>query len=356
MGLKDRFKSLRKSFAKKVFDKKTKTGKTLKIDNVKTILFLRDDDKIGDMVVSTLMFRELKNKYPDIKIFVLCGKNNSQIIEHNPYIECIYEISGSFFKDFFLYRKLRKLKVDVAVDFFTFRPRPLHLLKLRIIDSGFLIGYYKQLYNVYDLSIEKDFFSEHISKRYQYLLEVLGVNDISLKYDIFFSEKEKNNAKNLIDKCNKKYKILINPFAASVHRSFSFEKLKNLIELIKANFNCCIYIISQKNNYNKIKSLLSEDVYIINSSSILESAALIKYSDIIITPDTSIVHIASAFEKKTVALYRDYSGTDEKIDIIWGPNNSNAISLNADTKNGRAENNINSIGNELIIDALKKMI
>jgi|GEM_PF-130460 len=42
--------------------------------------------------------------------------------------------------------------------------------------------------------------------------------------------------------------------------------------------------------------------------SIHHSAALIKHSAFVITPDTAILHIASAFDRPTIGIYREYKG------------------------------------------------
>ena len=43
----------------------------LKDNNIKSILFLRYDGKIGDTVINDIMFREIKKYYPDMKIGVV---------------------------------------------------------------------------------------------------------------------------------------------------------------------------------------------------------------------------------------------------------------------------------------------
>ncbi|MDR3092754.1 MAG: hypothetical protein LBU33_02430, partial [Endomicrobium sp.] len=95
--LQNKLKSLRKFLAKQILDKKSKSQKTLDINQIKSVLFFRNDDKIGDMVVSTSLFREIKQKYPDIEIIVLCGKNNKEIIKYNKNIDKIYKLEKSFF-------------------------------------------------------------------------------------------------------------------------------------------------------------------------------------------------------------------------------------------------------------------
>lgn len=353
--IKQQIKSLHKNIAKKILDKKSRKSNIFDIKKVKSILFFRNDDKIGDMVVSTLIFREIKKYYPDIKIIVLCGKNNVEILKYNKNVDLTYIISGNFFKDLPVYINLRRQDIFLGIDFYTFGLCFTQLLILRIVAVNILIGFYKNLYNIYDLSINKDFFNEHITKRYEYILKILKIDNPNLSYDVFTGDAEDRIARELLKKSTSKYNIVLNPFAASKHRSFSFNKMQSLISILKEEFNCSVFVISNKKNSNKLLALKNNKAFIYSFNSILNSASLIKYSDIIITPDTSIVHIASAFNKKTVALYLDYSRVSEKINVIWAPNNKNAVSVSLNIKNG-TENDIENISNRDILNAVEKLL
>ncbi|MGL5368231.1 MAG: glycosyltransferase family 9 protein, partial [Cetobacterium somerae] len=60
-----------------------------------------------------------------------------------------------------------------------------------------------------------------------------------------------------------------------------------------------------------------------NIKSILDSAEIIKKSEGVITPDTSIVHIASAFNKKIISVYPPKGGKYKVDHLVWGPLNPN---------------------------------
>lgn len=340
---------IRDMIAKFLLDKKHKTNKVLNLSELKTVLFLRDDNKIGDMVVTTILFREIKKKYPKIKIIVLTGKDSKEIIKYNPYVDEIVETRGKILKDLLIYFKLRKYKVDIIVDTLSFDPRPLYLLKLRIINPCFLIGYDKEHYNVYDHTIKSDNYS-HITKKYGWLLDYFLIDDYSFDYDIFFGSLRYENRD--IDNINVKNKIVINPFAASLHRTFKSTKLQELVDKIKSTIQCNIFILCQNNNYDHIKNL--QDVKILKVSSPLETAHIISKCDYVVTPDTSVVHIARVFNRKIIVLYLDCSNNEEKADKIWAPSYDNAVQIFVDTKNGQLENDLVNIDNDVIVETLVK--
>ena len=57
--------------------------------SVKKLLILRYD-RIGDMIITTPIFRNLKQMNPKLKIGVFANKINAEIIRNNPYVDVIY--------------------------------------------------------------------------------------------------------------------------------------------------------------------------------------------------------------------------------------------------------------------------
>ena len=334
-------KNFRKNLAKKILDKKEKSKNSFDINKIKSILILRDDNKIGDMIVSTVLFREIKQKYPNIKIYVLCGNSNEIILKNNPYIEKIFINHNSFWKDIFVYKELQKLKVDLMIDFLLFRPKPLYLLKLRIISPEFLLGICKDNYTIYDISINVDYNTEHISRIYTTILNALNIKNISIDYDIFLDKQSEEYGRNFREK-NKNSKIIFfNTHSASKHRTLSLEKTKEILEILhKENFKIILnskYIIENKN------------LIIPKKDNFLKVLALVKYSDIVLTINTSIIHAAKAFNKKMIAIYNN-DLSQEKIAQVWAPNYKNAIQLIS------KESDINSIEISEIINSIRFLI
>lgn len=336
-------KEFRKSLAKFIFDKREKSKNILDMSKINSILFLRDDNKIGDMIITTILFREIKKQYPNIKIYVLCGNANKIILENNPYVDKIFISYNKFYKDIFVYNKLRNLKIDLLVDFWQFGPKPLYFLKLRIIKSKFLLGICKQNYNIYDISVNINYNVEHISKIYTEILKSLNIKDISIKYDIFLDKKYEDYAQTVIEKdSNKKY-LFFNTHSASKWRSLSLDKVKEILEaLYKENYKI---ILNSRYDIN------NENITIPRKDNFLYVLALIKYSDIILTINTSVIHAANAFNKKLIAIYNNDLMREEKISQVWAPNYDNAIQLLPKPKQG-----LNSIETSVIINSIKSLL
>ena len=81
------------------------------------VLMLRYD-RIGDMILTTPVFRELKAAYPNIEINVLASKANFLILKNNPNVDNVYlNNKNNLFFDLPLLFKLRKQKIDTCIEF-----------------------------------------------------------------------------------------------------------------------------------------------------------------------------------------------------------------------------------------------
>ena len=323
--IQEHMRNLKKYIARKIWDKKN-TIYDLKLDKdnfitnngIKSILIMRDDGKIGDMVVNTFVFREIKKKYPDIKIGVVTRKVAKEIIRYNSNIDNIYEYKKNFNYLKKLGKKIEIEKYDLLVDF-SLELREHQIMFINKCKCRINMGIDKKNWNLFDISIN-DIKNEHITKRFCSVLEFLGVNNIDTSYEITIP----NHIKNKIEyEIRNDYPIaILNPFAASKHRSFNMETIKNILDLMLTYTKCNIYIIGESKYSCYIEEIVKKygkkRVIYLRLNNILEVAFLIKKSQLVITPDTSIVHIASAFKVRQIDIYRQDKNDNNS--VLWGPN------------------------------------
>ena len=287
------------------------------LTNAKKVLVLKYD-RIGDMIVATPIFRELKNKYPNISISVLASKGNRDVIKYNPYIDNIYtNYKNSLLNDLPGLLKLRKEKFDVCIEL-EHSVIPHAILRLRIINPKKVISIHKdgrygvkgselQLYNFYTKKDVKG----HFGKIWLDTLSFFKVKPKSNKYDIFLSDKERDKAKNFVSNINSKIKIGINLEGSFKEKQIQPKELKQICKGIYDNYsNIKIVILATPDKLEKTIKIISKmgfDFVIpsYTTETILDVAALIEQLDLIITPDTSIVHVASAFDKPIVSIHEN---------------------------------------------------
>ena len=287
------------------------------IKNTRNILFLRYD-RIGDMVITTPVFRELKLAYPEINISVLASKLNRGVLVNNPYVDKIYtNHKNNLLGDLPTLLKLRKMKFDVCVEF-DHSVIPHAIIRLRIIKPKKVISVFKEgRYGLQGKELEiYDYYTEkpknsHFRDIWLNTLNPFNVKPESKKYDLFCTDQQKKKAINFLLQFQNKITIGINLEGAVKGKRITPDKLKVICRgLYQANKDVQIVLLSSPKTYEDIIRL-SKNMglpYVFSSyktESILDVAALIQNLQLIITPDTSIVHIASAFNVPIVSIHEN---------------------------------------------------
>ncbi|MCF2625502.1 glycosyltransferase family 9 protein [Fusobacterium perfoetens] len=351
----DYMREKRLKIGKNIWDRKNKEkiiedNNFIEDNNIKSILFLRYDGKIGDMVINTIMFREIKKSYPEIKIGVVTRGGAKDIISNNKNVDKIYEYNKKTSEVKKLAREIALEKYDLLIDFSEML-RVNQMMFINMCKAKINIGINKKDWNLFEVSLKSIDYHYHISNLYLEILKFLGIKNIVRKYDLFPTNYmiEKLNLK------NKKY-VVFNPYAASKHRSFNLENMIKISEIIlEKNFDKLI-LIGTKNHLSeleRIKKRFGDKIIIPETENILEVVELISKANLVVTPDTSIVHIAATFERKMLCIYRREIGKEDKNSILWGPNYDQArvIYVDEKVKNGE-EIDINKIK----IEKLKEKI
>ena len=236
----DYMREKRLKIGKYIWDRKDRVkileGNNFLEDNdIKSILFLRYDGKIGDMVVNSLMFREIKKVYPNIKIGVVARGAAIDIIKDNPNVDKIYEYYKDRKKIKDLALKIKEEKYDLLIDFSEML-RVNQMMLINLCGARFNIGLNRKEWKLFDLSIEsdKDFkWTEHITNRYLAYLVKLGLKkeNIDISYDIYLKDEKKYEV--FFNEIKENKKLILNPYGASKHKSFTIETLENIITCLK---------------------------------------------------------------------------------------------------------------------------
>ncbi|MHB9336779.1 glycosyltransferase family 9 protein [Fusobacterium polymorphum] len=358
----DYMREKRLKIGRYIWDRKKKSkiiegDNFLKDNNIKSILFLRYDGKIGDMIVNSLIFREIKKVYPDIKIGVVARGAAIDIIRENPNVDKIYEYYKDRKKIKDLALKIKEEKYDLLIDFSEML-RVNQMMLINLCEARTNIGLDRKDWELFDLSIEsgKDFkWTEHITNRYLAYLIKLGLKkeNIDISYDIYLKDEKKYE--DFFNEIKENKKIILNPYGASKHKSFNIETLENIINYLKDK-DIAIILTYFGDKYKELEFLEKEYKYVYipkKIESILDTAILIKKSDYVISPDTSIVHIASAFNKKMITVYPPKGGKYGVDHLVWAPKSKyNKVIFCKDKTGNYDEIDINTFN----FDEMKKEI
>ncbi|AAL95443.1 lipopolysaccharide heptosyltransferase family protein [Fusobacterium nucleatum subsp. nucleatum ATCC 25586] len=362
----DYMREKRLKIGKYIWDRKDRVkileGNSFLEDNdIKSILFLRYDGKIGDMVVNSLMFREIKKVYPNIKIGVVARGAAMDIIKDNPNIDKIYEYHKDRKKIKDLALKIKEEKYDLLIDFSEML-RVNQMMLINLCGARFNIGLNRKEWKLFDLSIEsdKDFkWTEHITNRYLAYLVKLGLKkeNIDISYDIYLKDEKKYEF--FFNEIKENKKLILNPYGASKHKSFTIETLENIITCLKDK-DIAIILVYFGDKYKELEFLEKKynNIYMPQKiESILDTTILIKKSDYVISPDTSIVHIASALNKKMITVYPPNGGKYGVDHLVWAPKSEYSRVIFCKDKTGTYDEiDINTFNFDEIKEEILKLI
>ena len=328
-----------------------KSKNSFDIRKSKSVLVLKYD-RIGDMVLTTPIFRELKKVYPDISLSVLASKENKDVIQNNPYVDKIYtNYKNNIFNDLPILLKLRKKAFDVCIEL-EHSVIPHAIFRLKIIKPKKIISIHKDgRYGVngnelklYDYFTEKDK-KNHFGKIWLDTLSFFGVEPSSDKYDFFTSKNDRNKAKSFVSSFNNKLKIGINIEGSFPEKSIQKKELEKICIGLYNNFkNITIVILAGPKNFlEKTKLIASLNLDFVVSSyitkTITEAGALIEQLDLIITPDTSIVHIAASFDKPVVSIHEN----NEDSFRLWAPTSTLSKTIFASSSYGLFDYSVDDV-------------
>jgi ADP-heptose:LPS heptosyltransferase len=276
--------------------------------------------KIGDIVVTSFVFEIIKSNYPQIDIYLLTLKSNQDVLEFNPRLK-----KGFYSRNnvtlFWNLLKLKFFKFDLLLDFNDNQSTTSSLI-FRFLRAKFKVAYnYKKYKNILDIKINPLMKNEsHIIERMKDFLIQLGIPIFEYKVKPFFylNPTIYTEIKKLRG-ANEKI-IAINLSAGAKIRYWDKDKWVELLRLILKEYPSFSFLLlsvdKDESLRNEIHSKLIQTRYpAIKNLTIQHFASYIQISDILITPDTSAVHIASALGIPTIAMYPNYDSNF----VSWQP-------------------------------------
>lgn len=285
------------------------------------IFIVRQHNQFGDLLASVSLFRAVKETHPNSNLTVIASTQNYYAVTKNKFIDKLFVFNQkklllpSYL--FSLISLLRK-QYDLVVVPATVSISKTSCFLGRLAKSDYRIGPASldgkpnQLARLFHKRINlnwKKYPDTHISDFGLEILRPLGINTKIFRSSISFDEYDLKTAENFasnIGKDNNKIMIGLHIGAGKPPNRWSLEKFIKIIEKLNEDYNAVFYITgsnSDNEEINFVKEKLSiEAGYFINKS-IPEVAALISISELFITNDTGVMHVAGATETPQISIF-----------------------------------------------------
>jgi heptosyltransferase-2 len=281
---------------------------------------------IGDALMFSPAISLIRKYLPDAEIDLLCMfKGVKDVYEFNPKInQVIYFnfMKEGFVKSLFFLFKLRK-KYDVTFNVYPSNRKEYNVISF-IVGAGerYAVRYLrKDLENLGFLNnqriVENDFLH---NVEENLLLAELFLQNHNVVYEewdggleIYFN----SDVEEFADEWLKKNNINENDFVVGFHagcatlknhikRRWEPEKFAELGNKLREEYKTKILLFGGPDEYElneKINSTMQNQAVVVKTESLLQTAAIMKRSNLFVTNDSALMHIASALKLKVVAIF-----------------------------------------------------
>jgi heptosyltransferase-2 len=296
-------------------------------DNIK-ILVIRID-RIGDMVLSTPIFKLLRKKFPKADISVLTRNAVADIINNNPHINRVFSYTG-FFNTISAHRN----KYDLVIDLFNEYLLETALIS-RFINAPFSLGFdVEKRGRLFTNPIVPGKENRHFIESTLQLLEPLGIS-VSERTDpeIFAKPDYITVAQSCLSRngINKDHVLIaIHPGGYYGSQRWPDTYFVNLIELITDSLQNVKFVILGSTQemalldtiYKGLNAKTRAHIAINAEDSLNSTVALLSLSKLFIGNNSGLLHIAAALKVPTVSFM---GPTIPWKWSPWGPRETNVV-------------------------------
>ncbi|MFH1452226.1 MAG: glycosyltransferase family 9 protein [archaeon] len=321
--------------------------------DIKRILVVKNDH-IGDLVLSSCAFRELKKNFPKSEITVVASSINKPLIEKNPHIDEILviergkEFLKSFWKYPFFWKEIYKKKFDIGINlrgsgdilnfiFLMYLPRIKYKIGFGDTLSKFFLDYTQRVdYNKHESKLSLNLINGG-----------LNLNLTNNFPEIYTSREDLDEANKFIEENELKKYISIVPETGDEGKQWSLENFNETIKYLQWRYpeHKIVLIGSDE---TKLDWLIERNPKLIKMANYnLRIVYLIlKKSNLVISLDVGPMHLAWAGNANLIAIIKRFNSIN--VENIR-PLSKNAYVLledNGEIKTNEVKNLIDKILNK----------
>lgn len=275
-------------------------------EKIKKILIIKLRG-IGDVVLSTIVIDNLRKDFPNAQIdYLVEAPSQPGLLGLKEINQVLIFERNDFWKKIVLISKIRKMKYDLVLDFFT---NPSTALVTYFSGAKYRVGYpYRGRKYAYNMFGPNERGKYHTAQLHLETLKLIGLNHSykALYYHISPSAllvAEKYLRDSFIEN---NFVVGICPTGGWASKKCDPEKFVEIANALINKYNSKIFIIwgkSDKADAAKIHSLLGEKSIIAPETTIEELAAMIARCKILIANDSGPMHIAVAVKTPVLGLF-----------------------------------------------------
>lgn len=308
----------------------------------KRIFILRNNDR-GDLLTTTPLFEALSSLFPFSEVILGVGSWNLPLVEHNPYIDRVLAIDAPWHNKVVIkantsriglllrglwyiltssqVRAVRALRPDIGIDVLGSPQGALLLIQARI---PYRLGVRGYAGGHEACSAFLDFDPKvHVSAFALKFVSLLGKETTVLpRPQLYMQDSEKAYAKAQWLKYAepKALRIVVAPGGGLKEKCWPIHYFQELIQRIYRHTQACIVLLGSKDEEDLGKTLKAACPFIhdaIGAYTLRESCAVVQEASYVICNPSLAMHVAAAFEKKTLVLLGEAFSDVRAHECLW---------------------------------------
>ena len=277
---------------------------------IENICVLRTSS-LGDICNMLPFIYTLRREYPKAKISWVIGKNEASFLEKIDGVEFITFDKSNTFKSYLsIAKRLTKIKYDIM--FIMQVSLRANIISL-FINSEIKLGYdsirSSDLHSLFSNKKIQSSSHTHVVDVFLSFLNILNIekNSFTYKWDVQEKVSKQDLYKNFSG-LEERYFIL-SPCSRSSNRNWLIERYAVIADHINKNFALQCVLSSSSSRFEKdfvekiINHMNSIPYNLAGKTSLHELFSLVKNSELLISPDSGPIHIATCVDKPVIGLY-----------------------------------------------------
>lgn len=280
------------------------------------LLFIRLN-KIGDALVTTPLLQAVKRTL-GCRITVLADRRNSFVFKDCPHVDRVITFRKGLAGMLAVQKLTKQERFDAVIDCHDDVSTTVTYL-VAMAHAKYKFGLKRPTEEVYTHTTPRPSpASTHIVDRLLALGSLLGVPTADDELNINYQPTDKSiaNAERFLEEYlpNRKFLVGINISAGSVARFWGVDRFRKLVALFE-EYGVSILILTIGRDIDAANAIADGNHPVYCTGDFNQFAAMISQLDFLFTPDTSIVHLGSAYRIPQFGIYVKYQTTDH----IWSP-------------------------------------
>lgn len=291
---------------------------------IRAVAIIMPTKGLGDGIIFSGLYDYFQTA--GISVFIVCRPSTAFFYKKHPSVGGVIEYSDELSRESVV--DVIQSRIDIAIDMYGDNVRtPQRLRSLYALNPRYSIVFngngISQACFTHNINYQD--MSAHLTDRIDVLMDALNAPLRAMPYSIPLTAENEEVANRFMSQISG-VKIGFCPFASNSSRSLSPEKASSIAECISRMSGASIILLGQPYPLSKVH-VTNENIFYLPSMNFFDVCAVVSQCDMLLTVDTSIIHVGNCFKKSAVALYNSELMGGLKINVVFSPGYAEATQL-----------------------------